>query len=160
MTPPEACREAALRLLERKPHSAYDLRRKLFKRDFSKSVIEPVLEDFIRVGLLDDLSLARSYCESRLSASPPVGRRRVQQELRKHGIPANLAKQALEEIWDIREREEILERAEEAARRKLRLIRRDEDPRRKRDKIFRYLAGRGFSTEIIKDAVRNVLDTD
>lgn len=155
---PEACREAALRLLERKPHSVADLRRKLLQRKFSRNVIEPLLRNFIEVGLLDDLELSRSYCESRLNASPPVGRRRVQQELRKHGIPQQIAKQVLEEVWDTQERETVVARAEEAARRKLRIIRKDEDPRRKHDKLYRYLAGRGFPPDIVKDAVHAVIE--
>jgi len=154
----QACREAALRLLERKPHSVADLRRKLYKRKFGKALIDPLLEDLQRVGLLDDLNLSRDYCASRLDASPPVGRRRVLQELRRHGIPPDIANQALEEIWDAQEREMILELAREAARRKLRLIRKDEDPRKKRDKLYRYLAGRGFDTEIIRDVVPQLLD--
>lgn len=155
---PEACREAALRLLDRKPHSTADLRRKLYQRKFPKHVIDPLINDLARVGLLDDLALARSHCENRLYASPPLGRRRVLQELHRHGIPQEIAEQALGEIWDSQERDDRLGRAQEAARRKLRLLRNDEEPRRKRDKLYRYLVGRGFDPEIIRDAVDTVIN--
>ena len=152
-----ACRDKALHLLEKKPHSVYDLRRKLFSRGFSSEDIETVLSDLERLKLLDDEALAQSFCEQKLSACPPMGRQKVFYELRRHGISSETAEAALAEVWERGGQEEEFERARQAAEHKMKTIPGTVDRRKKSHKIYRYLATRGFSGEIVSEVIDQVL---
>ena len=152
-----ACRDKALRLLDKKPHSVYDLRRKLRTRRFSEDDIEEVIADLERLGLLDDEALARSFCEQKLSAAPPLGRKKVFYELRRHGISSETAEAALADVWEQDGREAEFERAKWAAEHKLKTLSGTIDRRKKSQKIYRYLANRGFSGEIVREVIDQVL---
>jgi regulatory protein len=156
---PEACRETALRLLNRRPHSVAELRRKLLSRGFSAAMVDELATDFIRLKLLDDEALARGYCEFRRQESSPVGRRKIMQDLRRHGIPPEITRQVLSETWDADGDEGEFERALQAGGAKLRLLRRgqEQDPQVVRIKLCRFLAGRGFSAGICHEAARRLI---
>ena len=142
----EACREAGLRLLTLRAHSRAELQRKLRSRSFPIAHITPILDDFERVGLLDDRAFSRLYAEERMSSSRPVGRRRVEQELRKRGVGSEEVVEVLGEIWDCGDAE--FERALAAGQKKWGTIRDRSDPRKAQAKVIRFLAGRGFAMDV------------
>ena len=152
-----ACRDKALQLLDKKPHSVYDLRRKLKRREFSAGDIEEVITDLERLRLLDDEALAQSFCEQKMAASPPWGRQKVFYELRRHGISSETAEAALAEVWDQGGREAEYERARQAAENKMRTLSGTIDRRKKSHKIYRYLANRGFSGEIVREVLDEMM---
>ncbi len=155
-----ACHERAMDLLSRRPHSVEELRRKLRRKKFGADLVEVELQNLLRLNLLNDRQLAEDYCRQKLHASPPVGRKRVLMELRRHGIDAQLAEEALQTVWDVDDREEDgeLNRAIEAVNRKLRLLKNEDDPRKRRAKLFRHLASRGFAGDVCIRAIERVLD--
>lgn len=158
----EECREKALAFLTKKPHSVADLRRKLRGRGFSGASIDGVIRDLERLQLLDDLAVAKDYCVYKRMTNPPVGRRRVFQELRKHGIDTETAEAALQEVWDeddISGQEEEKGRALKAGSMKLERLEMSADKvDKRREKLYRYLAGRGFSSEVIREVITRLLD--
>ena len=153
------CRERALRLLERKPHSTAQLRRKLRDRGFPSDIVEGILSDFQRVALLDDLQVARDYCAGMREHGAPCGRARIASRLRRYGISQAIVEQALCEEWDADGRERELERAIAAAERKLRLMVADEPLHRRRGKLYRYLSSRGFDGETCRACIDRVIET-
>ena len=153
----ESCRETALNLLSRKPHSTNDLRKKLRSRRFPQQAVEDVVADFQRTHLLDDLTLACDYCEFRRQSSPPVGRLRAEQDLRKHGLDTEIVDRALREVWDADGEDGERQRAFAAAETKRRLLARESDPRKAKMKMLRFLAGRGFAPAICRDVADAVM---
>lgn len=156
-----ACHDRAMELLSRRPHSVEELRRKLKRKKFRPDLVEAELNNLLRLNLLDDRLLAEDYCRQKLNASPPVGRKRVFMDLRRHGIDAELAEDALKTIWDVEDRDGNgeLNRATAAAERKLRLLGNEDDPRKRRAKLFRHLASRGFAGDVCARAIERVRDS-
>ncbi len=150
----EKCRECALRLLDQRPHSIAELRLKLQRRKFDRSVIGELISGFERLGLLNDRLLARNYCEFKLTGGTASGRRKILQEMCRHGIPREIAEGALEQVWDRDGRQGELERARAAAAPKMRLLRKETDRRVVYSKIARFLVGRGFPPDICGDVAR------
>src|SRR5260221_10922272 len=78
---PAACREAALRLLERTRRTRSDLARRLRDKGYTPAAIGSVLDRLAEVGLLDDAEYARAFMAGR-RARRSAGSRRIEQELR------------------------------------------------------------------------------
>ncbi|MBT3379723.1 MAG: regulatory protein RecX [Lentisphaerae bacterium] len=151
----ESCRGSALRLLGLREHSVAELQRKLAARKYSRGVRDRVVADLGSAGLLNDLAFARAYCEYRANGGRPVGRRRVFMELRKRGVAADTIEEALAETWDEDDGESELARAVVAAQSKWRLVKGRGDAFKAKGKVYRFLATRGFSSDIC----RAVLET-
>lgn len=148
----ESCREAALRLLELRAHSIAELQRKLTARKYSRGVRDRVVTDLQSTGLLNDLAFSQAFCEYRASCSRPVGRRRVMMELRKRGVAQEVIEEALVGVWDD-DGESELERAVAAAQSKWRSVKGSGDAFKAKGKVYRFLAGRGFSGETCRAAI-------
>ncbi|MBW3092237.1 RecX family transcriptional regulator [Bifidobacterium sp. 82T10] len=85
----DACREAALRLLDAAPRSSGTLREKLSDRGYNAEVVEDVIARLRQVQLIDDEAYARAavrYCAGRL-----MGGRGALTELSRRGVERNLA---------------------------------------------------------------------
>lgn len=160
----EKCRESALRLLERRPHSRAELDRKLRERDYPAPIRQLLLADLERVGLVDDRQFTETFIRQKLLASRPVGTRRILFDLRRRGIPEEMARTVLAEVAEEEDNQESeLERARQAARAKwASLMRSNREIQKARAAVYRFLAGRGFDGDTIRRAVeelgRNELD--
>ena len=152
-----ACRERALLLLSQRPHSVGELTTKLFRKGFSRRLIEQVTEDFLRVGLLDDAAFAEAFCREKIQGGRPWGSRRLMAELRKRRVESEVAATAITAVLEDAGEDAEFDLAIRAAESKWRELnrRRGVDERKKRDSLYRFLAGRGFSGEVC----RRVFDT-
>lgn len=91
----DACREAALRLLDAAPRASGALRERLLDKGYDVAVVDEVIERLIRVQLLDDRAYAESavrWCAGRL-----LGRRGTVMELTRKGVDRSLAEQVAAE---------------------------------------------------------------
>lgn len=80
----DACREAALRLLDAAPRSSGALRERLLGKGYDEEIVNEVIERLIRVQLIDDRAYAESavrYCAGRM-----MGRRGAVMELARKGV--------------------------------------------------------------------------
>lgn len=133
----------ALKYLAAREHSRVELMRKLAAHAESPEQIEAVLDDLQAKGLLS----AQRFAESMLHRKAArYGTARIQAELAQHQLPADIAREATQALRDteferahalwVRRYGEIPETPEEKARQ------------------MRFLAGRGFSGEVIRRVVR------
>ena len=79
----DACREAALRLLDAAPRASGALRERLLAKGYGEAIVDEVIERLIRVQLIDDGAYAESavrYCAGRM-----MGRRGTVMELARKG---------------------------------------------------------------------------
>lgn len=143
-------RQAALSLLSHRPRSARELEVRLSRKDFPPEVTAPTIEALAQKGLIDDAAFAESFVRDRVRLRPK-GRRRLIQELRVKGVDPETAEAAVGEVMAGEDVSEV-ELARAAAARWA--VRRNEEPRSARRRLYGYLARRGFSA----DAVRVVLD--
>lgn len=91
----DACREAALRLLDAAPRSSGALRDRLLGKGYAEDVVEGVIERLIAVHLINDLDYAQSVV--RVCANRMMGRRGTMMELARKGVDRVLATQVVNE---------------------------------------------------------------
>ena len=96
----DACREAALRLLDAAPRASGALRERLLSKGYGEAIVDEVIERLIRVQLIDDRAYAESavrYCAGRM-----MGRRGAVLELARKGVDRKLAEQVCgEAAWEL-----------------------------------------------------------
>lgn len=157
---PERLRSAALWYVERYAASRATVRRFLDRKirrgvmagdpgaDEAPSWIEPILNDFIRAGLIDDTQIAEGLARSRLERGE--SRRMILTRLANKGIDAELAQWAVEKAIDERAEGEpdFAAASRYAARKKLGPYRAPEDRARFRDRDLRALARQGYGAGI------------
>ena len=158
-TDADACREAALKLIERTRRTRSDLERRLADKGYARTVIGPVVERLAEVGLVDDVEYARAWLAGRWGRRPS-GWRRLQQELRAKGIAdgdIEAARAMLAERDGAPDETESATRLVEQARRRMAGL----DPQKRRQRLYALLARRGYSADVIRRAldVREALES-
>jgi len=141
--------ESAMRKLEIRSHSKYELLAKLYEKfPNDRGTILKVIEEMEKVQLLNDRRFAEEYVHHLIQK--PIGRFKILMETRKKGLDEQLVEQILEnEGWN--EDEAI----KEAYEQKNRIL--GEKDKRKRDaKIANFLKNRGFSNSVIYGFLKNV----
>jgi regulatory protein len=145
-------RLAALDILARREHSARELQEKLqarFPELSLDAVIHPVLERLREDGLQSDTRFTEAYVHYR--GSRGVGPLKIAQELRAKGIDRILLRDVLYGTIDWEER------CREVLRRKFSVSARA--PASERARWMRFLAQRGFDSEQVRAALKQ-LDQD
>jgi len=140
--------ESALRLLAQRDHSREEMRRKLRARGFTPEEIEKAIEWLEKRQMLDDRRFAQKLAIS-LTHEKLLGPQRVSQKLFQKGIPAEWAKEAMENA------DKLLaarERLRMVMRRKLKGQNPEEILPEERRKLAGYLRQHGFSWEDIGEA--------
>ena len=135
---------SALRMLSIRAHSVNELRRKLFKKKFSAETVSQVIDECLRLELIDDAKFAKAYIEELIAGG--TGRRVIRKKLSDRGVSHELIDRLMEESFSDNDE---LAAAETAMRKKLPSLKREPDIRRRREKLFRYMASKGFSYDII-----------
>jgi len=139
----DACRETALRLLERRAHSVTELRRKLQLRKYSSQTIDRIAEQFMGAGLLDDLAFAQDYIQYRLQQRR-TGQQRIIADLRRRGVSQDTVDAALRPIVEELPLDDEFDRALDVARRKWDTVKAKADQRSAEARVYRFLLRRGF----------------
>ena len=141
---PVELRARALRLLARREHSRAELERKLGPHSGSSAVVGEVLEALVQKKQLSD----ERYAEERVrSLSRKYGAARIRQDLKAKGVDP----QTIERVAPGDE----LERARAILARK---FREPASSREERAKRMRFLQGRGFSFDVIRQLLGGRLD--
>lgn len=88
--------EAAARSLSGAPRSTRSLIERLIKAGYPEEHVRSAAERLVAIGILDDERLARGLVESR-DRSRQRGDRALAQELRRRGVPDEIARRVLDE---------------------------------------------------------------
>jgi regulatory protein len=150
-TDPTACREAALKLLERTRRTRSELERKLKDKGYAVTTITEVVERLVEVSLVDDAEYARAWLAGRWGRKPS-GWRRLQQELRGKGISDDdieRAKAALAERGSAPD--EVASAAKLVAQARRRYAKLDSQAQRQR--LYALLARHGYDSDTIRRAL-------
>lgn len=139
----------AIRLLARRAHSSRELTDKLMARGYHYPTVLKIINECKRHGYLNDELFTENYANE--LASRGQGAFKIRNKLREKGLPAELIKEKLNELDEVSPPDE---RAYQALQSKLHSLRRENDPRKRREKAYRFLVSRGFTT----DTIRQVID--
>jgi len=143
-------KQAALDYLAHKPRTETEVRRKLKRKDTPAFVIDDVVARLYELEYLDDEAYAHDYAHNRFS-SKKYGPVRIRRELEERGIDRHLADVAVDTLF---EDEDPTAAAWEHAESRWPRLANEDDPRRRRQKMYRYLRRRGFTS----DTIRPILD--
>ena len=140
----------AFRSLKIRERSVFELREKLALKKVPKVTIDRTIEFLLAKKFLDDRIFTRNWIRYRRAR--PFGPKRIKLELRQKVVDEEIIVQELGDAFDGFNQEEVIQ--ELASRRAARY--RDEDPIKRKKKVFDFLARRGFSLEMIMKAIKKI----
>jgi regulatory protein len=146
----QKARDYALLLLKFRLRSERELFCRLKQKRFDPRVIKEAISFLKDKGFLDDAEFARSWISSR--AKKPLGPRRLRQELRLKGVDKEIVDTELSRLNQDYPQQEIVARIARTRFEKLRGLEPDKAKRR----IYEYFLRRGFSIDVIQDALEQL----
>lgn len=148
----QECFDKALEYLGLRLHSRAELAKKLTRREYGQTIISGVLDELARLGYIDDERFARTKALS-AAEHKKHGRRRAMVELLKSGVTGDVARRALDQVYDAQDTLAVARQlAEKQAPRLKRL-----DPQVARRRLVGMLQRRGFDYQEIRPVVDQVL---
>ena len=148
--------ERAVKLLAAKPRSVAELRERLLQGKgvrANKSVVETVIARLREYGYLDDERFAFSYASSKVKQRP-IGRRRLQRDLKLKQVENNVADEALELVYAETPEDQLIDRAIEKRIR----LRGGPKTRAETKSLFDHLLRQGFGFELVSEKVRRAAE--
>ncbi len=147
MTEEERARAYLVKLFKHRPRSRHEAFTRLHQKGFSREIIESVLEQAARAGILDDAKFAQLWVEDRL-ARRPRSRRALERELRAKGVAPEHIERALARAG--LDEEAV---ARELVAERLSRLRSLDEPTRLR-RLVGFLRRRGFSHQTIQRVLK------
>ena len=142
--------ERAVKLLAAKARSVAELRERLLEvRGANESVVETVISRLREYGYLDDERFALSYAALKVKQRP-IGRRRLERELRMKKVESSVADEALELVYAETSEEQLIDQAIE---KRIKLRGKPKD-RLEAKSLFDHLLRQGFPFELVSEKVR------
>jgi regulatory protein len=157
--------DAAARLLEARPRSVAEVRRRLLRLGYGSALVHGTVERLGELGYLDDEAFARAWVESR-DRSKPRGEHALRRELGQKGVDRSLVDGVLGERREAGGRADDPDHgasspdeaaAERLLARKLPSIQREPDPRRRVHKAYAMLARNGFSPDVCSAVAKRAI---
>jgi regulatory protein len=139
----EAAKQVALKYIEYAPRTSAEVRQRLARARYEEEVIERVIADFERAGLLNDAQFSQDWVESR-SRTKKYGKTRLANELRRKGISGEMVAEIVESMDEETQFQSALALARTRLSPELAA-----DPAARR-RLAAFLQRRGFGWEIIE----------
>lgn len=148
--------QRAAKLLSAKQRSVEELRERLLSgRGATPELVETVIDRLREYGYLDDERFAQSYASLRIQQRP-VGRQRLQRDLRLKKIDKQTVDNALDQVFEQTSENDLIDRA---IAKRIRLRGRPKT-RAEAKKLFDHLLRQGFEFELVSEKVRAVSTND
>jgi len=147
-------KNSALRVIAIRPHSSFELRTKLLKKKFQKEDISAVINNLKEKGYLSDENFAERFTEERLKKKK--GLMKIKAELFSKGVSREIIDNVLQKYEG---NSSLLVNAKALAVKKLDSLRhKDLEQIQKKQKLYAFLNGKGYTSEIIRQVVDELLE--
>lgn len=147
---PRDAYEDALAMLDARPRSVADMRRRLARRGHRTDTIDATIGRLVSAGLLDDDAYARQFARTRLTAGRTAPSR-VRLDLMRRGIDRTTAAAAVRDVLS-EETVDVAAILDDLVRNRAALLA-DLDERSRRRRLYGYLVRRGFDADEIRRAL-------
>jgi len=137
--------ESTLRMLSIRAHCEQEMKNKLRQKKFSASNIVKIIAECKRLDLIDDAKFAKLYIAELKEKG--AGRQMIKVKLSKKGVSWELIEEELELSFS---KDDEFEAAKIALQKKMPSLKRESDPRKRKEKLYRYMASRGFQYDMIE----------
>ena len=141
----------ALRILTRRDHSKHELSQKLKARGYAEEVIDEVISKCERFDYINDERTAQVFV--RQLHRKGYGRKRIRFELNLKGLRGNHIQAILSK--SISDADEY-QCAEKIFQKHARRFDREKNVLKRKDKLYRFLYGRGFSKMVISELISKI----
>jgi len=150
-------KDSAFRFLSTRLHSSKELKDKLAKKGYTKSIINDVIEQLQQKQLLNDHEFAKAFVIEKFEKKKS-GAVKIKSELMKKGID----RQVIEIVISGLDQTQSESNAYELISKKLKQIQRKETDKRKiKQKLYSYLSSKGYKYDIIINSINKLnLDSD
>ena len=146
--------EYAMKYLAIKDRSVAEMQTYLDGRDFGDADVDATVARLLELRLLDDARYAQRFVETR-TASKPISRRHLREQLKSHGIADADIEAAMESVEDADEADNARIVAEKFARQFS-----DLEPGKRRERVLSRLIARGFSYDTARKAYEAALSEE
>ena len=144
---------AAYRILARRDHGYRELAGKLRHKGFSRQAVDKALARCRELGYLDDDRTAKVLADDLVRRG--YGPLRIQQALGRKGLDDEVIGKALDRF---QRGDDFFLAARRMLEKKRRRLERETDAWKRRQMAYRYLAGRGFTMDLIDQVVGDEFD--
>lgn len=153
----QTCFNELLKILNRRPHTTFEIKTKLFKKGFKSLQINSAVEKASELKLLNDKNTAEIYI-SELS-NRGYGRHKITQALKLKGINADMIQEL---VSDLCQNEKEEEKAFDIFYRKLNFLKKNKSltEEKIKERLFRFMQGKGFSNDIIFMLLKKTREKD
>jgi regulatory protein len=143
----------AIAFLNYRARSEKEIRARLQKEDIPEAIIGRVIEFLKEQKLVDDEAWSKAFVSDKLVRNP-VSSKQLSFGLAQKGV----SKEVIEEtIAKLNAEESDEERALQATEKRWpRILKSESDPKKQKQKLYTFLAGRGFSFEIIDEVFKKI----
>ena len=145
----KGCLNKALRLLGRRDHSCLELSQKLKQRGFTPDVITTTIAACERMSYLDDGRFCEGYTGQLRRRG--YGRIRIVQKLKEKGVAEATIRESIDKICP---EECQVEDCRRVIDKRIPAEQTTSLERKYRERLFRFLYQRGFSSDVIKEAMQ------
>ncbi|OQX85357.1 hypothetical protein B6D60_07890 [candidate division KSB1 bacterium 4484_87] len=147
--------DRAIKILSHRDRSEHEMRNRLLDAGYEEMIVELVVTDLLRLGLIDDEKFSRLFARTKMMTKP-MGSFLLKRELKQKGIAEEIVEKTIDEIY--RENNEY-EVAQKIAKKKKRQLTKIEEAKAKK-KVSDLLARRGFSWDIISHVLEHWQELD
>ena len=143
----------ALHYLNYRARSEKEIRERLEKEEIPEAIVLRVLEFLKENKLVDDEAWSNAFVNDKL-ARKPVSSRQLAFGLAQKGVDKDVIEETIAKL-NASESDEV--RALKAAERRWpRILKTENEPRKQKQKLYTFLAGRGFEYEIIEKVLNSL----
>jgi len=149
----QLCFNELLKILNRRPHTVFEIKTKLFNKGFRSLEINNAIEKASDLKLLDDKNTAEIYV-SELS-NKGYGRLKIVQAMKQKGINADTIMELTSNLCQAEQEEE---KASDIFYKKLNFLKKNKSltEQKIKERLFRFMQSKGFSTDIIFTLLKKI----
>ena len=148
------CKNTALKTIERTYKSEKELAQKLALKGYDDHIINRTINFMKEYNLLNDNNYATMYVKDK---SRNIGKKKIKYSLLQKGIDEEIIESELEKINN----DEVKAIVYEMALKKYKVFsKRENDNYKLTQKLYRFLMGKGYDYDSIKDVVKSIVKSE
>lgn len=144
-------RDSIIRYCQYQPRCHKEVRNKLYELGCTTPEVEEQITELIQSGLLNEENYARAIARGKFRMKQ-WGRNKIVQQLKQQQVSEYCIKKALTEI----DYDEYLDTLRRLAQKKLAELGSEKNIFTRKQKIYRYLAQKGYESTLISDAINEI----
>ncbi len=148
-------KDTALRYLSYRQRTEYEIRKKLTQKKYKQKIVEYTIENFKKIGLINDKEFAESFARDTLKKKG-IGKALLKQKLLNKGLPKDVITPVIENTYKtINEKETAIQIAKKQLKKYENRKNKSTD-KENQIRLSNFLAQRGFSWDIISQVIRQI----